>query len=74
MTRTTRLVRRLALAALAAAAVPAALAGVAAPAAAQAQSGGYTMEEIVGEGHRFFGATACAASRLVRKTVSSRLR
>jgi hypothetical protein len=51
-------VRSLVRAALGAALLLAAALGVASPASAQERGEGYTMSEIVGEGHRFFGATA----------------
>ena len=65
MKRFLRPVRRLSLALLTAGAVlmPPALA----PAAAQEQSSGYTMDEIVTEGHRFFGATAGGLATVVER-------
>ncbi|KAB0682522.1 DUF1134 domain-containing protein [Aureimonas leprariae] len=51
------IVRSLARAALGALLLFAAVLGAALPAAAQGENG-YTAEEIVGEGHRFFGATS----------------
>ncbi|MBB3934445.1 DUF1134 domain-containing protein [Aureimonas phyllosphaerae] len=72
MNRTTRLVRRLALAAMAAVALPASIGLSTLPASAQAQSGGYTMEEIVGEGHRFFGATAGGLATVIERAFQER--
>lgn len=67
MNRIARQVRRLSLAAVTAfAAVPVAL-SVATPAAAQQQSGGYSMDEIVTEGHRFFGATSGGLATLIER-------
>lgn len=43
-----------------------------APAAAQQSSGGYTMQEIVTEGHRFFGATAGGLATAVERTFQER--
>ncbi|MBB3998969.1 DUF1134 domain-containing protein [Aureimonas pseudogalii] len=65
MSRIARQIRRLSLAAFAASAALVALAP--APAAAQEQSNGYSMDEIVTEGHRFFGATAGGLATAVEK-------
>jgi len=65
MSRIARQIRRLSLAAFAFGASLAAFAP--APAAAQEQSNGYSMEEIVTEGHRFFGATAGGLATAVEK-------
>jgi hypothetical protein len=65
MSRIARQIRRLSLAAFALSAALVALAP--APAAAQEQSNGYSMDEIVTEGHRFFGATAGGLATAVEK-------
>lgn len=41
--------------------------GLAAPAAAQAMQEGYTMDEVVGTGHRFFGTTSGGLAQLVER-------
>ena len=65
MSRIARQIRRLSLAAFAlgASLVPPG----AGPAAAQEQSNGYSMDEIVTEGHRFFGATSGGLATAVEK-------
>ena len=55
--------RRLALLALATATLALGLA----PAASAQQQGSYSMEEIVGEGHRFFGSTSGGLASVVEK-------
>ena len=45
----------------------AAVAGSAAPAAAQAVQGGYTMNEVVGTGHSFFGTTSGGLAQLLER-------
>ncbi|MET0258666.1 MAG: DUF1134 domain-containing protein [Methylobacterium sp.] len=65
MSRIARQIRRLSLAAFAVGA-SLVLPG-AGPAAAQEQSNGYSMDEIVTEGHRFFGATSGGLATAVEK-------
>ena len=43
-----------------------------APASAQQSSGGYTMQEIVTEGHRFFGATSGGLATAVERAFQQR--
>ena len=43
-----------------------------APASAQQSSGGYTMQEIVTEGHRFFGATSGGLATAVERAFQER--
>ena len=45
---------------------------LAAPASAQQQSGGYTMGEIVTEGHRFFGATSGGLATVIERAFQER--
>ncbi|WAP70568.1 DUF1134 domain-containing protein [Jiella pelagia] len=45
----------------------AAVSGSAAPAAAQAVGEGYTMNEVVGTGHRFFGTTSGGLAQLLER-------
>ncbi|WP_019996514.1 DUF1134 domain-containing protein [Aureimonas ureilytica] len=70
MQRLLRHIRPLSLAFLTLGAVlaPSALA----PASAQQSSGGYTMQEIVTEGHRFFGATSGGLATAVERAFQER--
>jgi hypothetical protein len=56
-----------ALSRIAVAAFVAGVFGLASPASAQQQQGGYSVEEIVAEGHRFFGSTSGGLASVVEK-------
>ncbi|WP_182087086.1 DUF1134 domain-containing protein [Aureimonas sp. ME7] len=72
MNRMIRQIRRLSLAALAAAALPALGLGLAPTSALAQQSDGYSMDEIVGEGHRFFGATSGGLATVIERAFQQR--
>lgn len=56
--------------ALAAAVAVALLCGLAPPAGAQQPAGGYSAEELIAEGHRFFGEVSEGLASLVERAVS----